>query len=169
MIISGNISQVTPPDFTDRYGNQYQNITIETVNGPITGRIGSKKPYTQQNIGHNGQWDCEQAQNQQGPYNKLKRHYDTPYQGQQGPSQAAGQPNAPQDREIYIIRQAVLKAVLSGCEIPLDMVADYLKTGYQFVFSGRWDLRTGARPSPAMSGEDLGPNSRPADDVSWEN
>ncbi len=103
MLISGTITGVGTPDFTDSYGNQYQNITIETTQGSMTGRIACKTPYTEQSIGSQGQWDSEQAQNQQGAYNKFKKHYDKPYQSQQGapqnppqaPSQPSGQQNAP--------------------------------------------------------------------------
>lgn len=102
MLIKGKISNIQPPDFTDTYGNKYQNIQIETSQGKFTvGRIGCKKPYTQFNIGDDGQWDMEQKESSQGPYNKLKKHYDQPFQGQQptpqnaqqGTPQAAGQAN----------------------------------------------------------------------------
>lgn len=162
MLISGTIQSVTPPDYRNNFGVQYQNITIDTVNGPVIGRIGKKQPYTQQNIGHQDQWDMEQAQGPQGPYNKLKKHYDQPYQGgsqgaPQGTPQATGQAQAPDNRGIYIIRQAILKAVLPAAEIPLDMVNDYLLASMQFVFTGKWDLQTAAKSNPAMSGEDYGP------------
>jgi len=78
MLIKGTISVVNPPDYADNYGNQYQNITVDTIQGQITGRIGCKKSYTNADIGQQGQWDTEQATSPQGPYNKFKKHYDTP-------------------------------------------------------------------------------------------
>lgn len=155
MLIQGTIQAVSPPDFQDKHNNHYQNITIQTVQGPVTGRIGTKNPYTNQNIGQQGQWDCEQAQGGQGPYNKLKKHYDRPYQGQQAPQQAAQATNAPQNREMHIMRLAVLKAVLSATDIPLDMVNDYLLASMQFAFTGKWSVRLPTTPNPAMGGEEF--------------
>lgn len=94
MVISGTITGVEAPNFTDHHGNQYQNITIETAGGPVTGRIGCKKPYTNQDINKQGQWELEQATSSQGPYNKLKKHYDTPYQGQPQSPQQSNDANA---------------------------------------------------------------------------
>ncbi len=88
MLVQGQIIAITPPDYTNNFGVQYQNITVQTVQGPVEGRIGTKKPYTAQNINQQGQWDCEAASNNQGTYNKFKKHYDKPYQGQQGTQQA---------------------------------------------------------------------------------
>lgn len=103
MLIQGPIIALTPPDYTNQFGVQYQNITIQTVQGPVEGRIGTKKPYTAQDINQQGQWDCEAASNNQGTYNKLKKHYDKPYQGQQPSSQPAQatnyQPPAPQGKK----------------------------------------------------------------------
>jgi hypothetical protein len=79
MLIQGTIKSIQPPDYSDNYGNQYQNITIQTIAGPITGRIARKNPYGQTDIGQQGQWDCTQEQSQRGPYNRLKIHRDQGY------------------------------------------------------------------------------------------
>ena len=95
MLIQGPIIAITPPDYTNQFGVQYQNITIQTVQGPVEGRIGTKKPYTEQDINQQGQWDCEISSNNQGAYNKFKKHFNKPYQGQvapQNPQQAPSQP-----------------------------------------------------------------------------
>ena len=85
MIISGTIIAVEKPDYTDpQYGNQYQNITIETRDGEITGRIGCKKPYTKQDQLSKGQWELEVKTNAQGEYNRLKKYYAQPYTPPQG-------------------------------------------------------------------------------------
>jgi len=114
MLINGTLSGVRPPNFTNRHGVQYQDIQITNVQGQkIVGQIGCKAPYTEQNIGEQGQWDLEQATNSKGnPYNKLKKHYDTPYgsgqsfsqNAQQGVSHPAG---ANKDR--LIVAQVVYK------------------------------------------------------------
>ena len=91
MLIKGTIRAVEEPDYTDpQWHNQYQNIVILTAQGDFKGRIGTKKPYTQADIGSEGQWDTEEGNSQQGPYNKLKKHYDQPY-GQQAQQQAPQQ------------------------------------------------------------------------------
>lgn len=179
--ISGTIQSVGPPVGSDQWGNQYQYITINTPNGPITGRIGTKKPYTTQNLNQQGQWEVTQGADQSGqPENKFKKHYDTPYRGgqyapqnaPQGPPQAAGTPNVPQNKDMHIMRLAVLKAVLSATEIPLDMVRDYLMAGVQFTFTGKWAVTpampSSATPSPAMGGDEQGPPAT-EDDIPWEN
>ena len=128
MLIEGTISQVTPPDFRDNYNNQYQNITVDTVNGPIVGRKGSKTPYAVQDIGKQVKWECEQASNSRGPYNKFKMPQDPNYpqqpyatqsvpQAPQGSLPAAGQPNASnqgQDRAEGMVRHGVVCAMITG-------------------------------------------------------
>ena len=103
MLVQGPIISIEPPDYTDDYGNHYQNIVVRTVSGDIKGRIGTKKPYTEQNLQQQGQWDCEAKEGGQGLYNKFKKHYDKPYQGQQAPSQPAQatneQQSAPQGKK----------------------------------------------------------------------
>ncbi|MCK5016922.1 MAG: hypothetical protein KAS32_07600 [Candidatus Peribacteraceae bacterium] len=97
MLVQGQIIAINPPNYQDQWGNQYQNIVVRTISGDVTGRIATKKPYTAQNLNQNGQFDCEEAQNNQGTYYKFKKHYDTPYQqrGQstpQNPQQAPSRP-----------------------------------------------------------------------------
>ena len=123
MLVEGTISAVTPPDFRDNYGNQYQNITIDTVNGPIVGRKGSKTPYAAHDIGKQVKWECEQASNSRGPYNKFKMPQDPNYpqqgyqQAEQGSQQPAGQPNASpqgQDKAVGMVRHGVICAMITG-------------------------------------------------------
>lgn len=148
MLIQGPIEAINPPDFTDQYGNQYQNITVSTAAGPVTGRIGSKKPYTAQDIGRAGQWDSEQKQGKQGAYNRFKRHYDTPYQGQQqgqqAPQQPTQRPNAPQGasrdaRSTSIERQCAFKAACmkyQGLDITDSEVVKLARAGQYFIETG---------------------------------
>ena len=104
MLVQGQIIAIDPPNYQDQWGNKYQNIVVRTVSGDVTGRIATKKPYTAHNLNQNGQFDCEEAQNNQGTYYKFKKHYDTPYQQrgqsapqntQQAPPQPAQATNAP--------------------------------------------------------------------------
>jgi hypothetical protein len=89
MIVQGQITAVAPPDYSNKYGVQYQNITINTPTaGAITGRIGTKTPFSQQDIGQQIQLECEQAQKNDGsPYNKFKRYNPDYQQGQQTQAQ----------------------------------------------------------------------------------
>jgi len=119
MLIQGTVLEVTNPDYQNNFGVQYQNITIQTVQGQIQGRIGTKKPYTVQDIGQQGQWDCEQAQNKQGSYNKFKKHYDNPYQGQQATQQGTGGTNSkPRDYDAEnrgkVRTQFIKAAIIAG-------------------------------------------------------
>lgn len=117
MIINGTIKQVFPPDYTDpKWHNQYQNIVVDTVSGDMTGRIGCKKPYTQQDIGSQGQWECVQDTNAQGAYNKFKKYNPqypdqaTPQQSQQAPQQPK---TPPSNKDRLIVAQVVYKELSS--------------------------------------------------------
>lgn len=100
MLITGTILQVEPPDYKDNYGNQYQNITIQTQAGPMIGRKGSKTPYGTHDINRQVSWECEQKTNSRGQYNQFKIPQDPKYaqpapsQPQQGAQQPLPQPNA---------------------------------------------------------------------------
>ena len=107
MLISGTISQVTPPDYTNQFNVQYQNITIQTSNGPVQGRVGKKQPYTQADLNTADQWDMETATANGKSYNKLKKHYDQPYQGQQAPQQAPPKPLGTRNHAIITQRTGV--------------------------------------------------------------
>lgn len=119
-MLIGTIQNVTPPDHQDQYGNHYQNITIIDGAGmPHQGRIASKTPYTQQDVGKQGQWDVEQKQSSQGPYQKFKRHYDKPYgvqqgsyQGPQGPQHAAERPKGEDMVRIRSMADSYVKDML---------------------------------------------------------
>ncbi len=162
MLIEGTISAVTPPDYRDNYGNEYQNITVDTANGPVLGRKGSKTSYAVHDIGKQVKWECETATNARGTYNKFKMPQDPNYaqnqqaypsqhktpqpappQAPQSSQQPAQQPNA---REDCIIRQACLKAVFSAAEIPLDMIGEYLTTAVNYAKTGQWQLSPNALP-----------------------
>lgn len=154
MQITGTILQVTPPDYTDNYGNQYQNITIQTQAGPVIGRKGSKTPYGVHDVNKQVTWECEQKTNSRGTYNQFRMPQDPQYaqpqqgqppQPQQAPQQAAGQPySSPSHKDGVIKRLAILKAIMP--EIPLDMIGDYLKAADNYAETGQWVLSPNMLP-----------------------
>ena len=157
MQITGTILQVEPPDYTDNYGNQYQNITLQTQSGPVIGRKGSKTPYGVHDINRQVTWECEQKTNSRGTYNQFKTPQDPQYaqpQAAQGSQQAAGQPYAsPSHKDGVIKRLALLKAVMP--EIPLDMIGDYLKAADNYAETSQWVLSPNMLPP--RTPEDDGP------------
>ena len=116
MLISGTISQVTPPDYTDQHNNQYQNITIATSNGQYFGRIASKNPYTDADLNTSGQWDSTIEGPEGKKYNRLRKHRDQPYQGQQGNQggqQAAGAPQG-DNKAVGMVRHGVVCSYIAN-------------------------------------------------------
>ncbi|GAI30155.1 unnamed protein product, partial [marine sediment metagenome] len=125
---------------------QYQNITVQTVQGPVEGRIGTKKPYTDQDLNQQGQWDCETASSSKGTYNKFKKHYDKPYQGQStsqntqpSPQQAAqGTNSPPRDYDAENrgkVRTQFIKAAIISGDLRCRSFADVL-TLTEFAMTG---------------------------------
>jgi hypothetical protein len=137
MLIQGNIIAIMPSDYTDTWGNKYQNITVQTAQGEIEGRKGSKTEYTQNDIGKQIKWVCEKARNKRGEYNKFSMLPDPRYASQDTPQsspQAAQATNAsqsaPQDVEI---RKCVTCAFLAIGTRPLieniEYWMKYIETG----------------------------------------
>jgi len=162
-ILSGKLVEIVPPNFTDSYGNSYQDITIQTDEGRFAGKIVSRHPYTQQAIGQMGQWTWENKKNKNGEdYLKFKKYNEkyaqstpmqnappqppqTQYAPPQPPSQnaqpPAGQPNAAEAKDMRTVRGNALNAVLSATDIPLDMVKEYLLASVGWIMTGDWTVK----------------------------
>lgn len=134
MIIQGTILKIDPPDYTDNYGNQYQNITVQTQAGPVLGRKASKTPYGVQDINRQVSWECEQKTNNRGTYNKFTKPQDPQY-AQPAPPQTAQGPSGPDWDKIAEgkVRCNIISAILSaGNEPNIDSVrywVEYVMTG----------------------------------------
>lgn len=148
MLLTGTITRVEPPDFSDKYGNQYQNIYIDAGNGELKGRIGCKKPYTQESIGSQGQWECEQASSPQGQYNKLKKHFDQPYQGQQSTRQR-GTDDKPDWDAIAEgkVRHGVVCAAIQSGQVKVENIQD-IEYWKNYIITGRAPLPPSKIPEP---------------------
>lgn len=169
MLITGTIAKADPPDFRDQYGNQYQNITIQTITGPVLGRKASKTPYAVQDIGRQVEWECTQQTSSRGPYNKFTKPQDPQYaqpQGQQGVQQAAGRPNAA-SKDDCLNRQSAAK---SAChryhrlpEATTREVIELAKTILYFIETGDnladvpEMLPAGGQPNPDYVGDNPPP------------
>lgn len=151
MLITGTILQISPPDFTDNYGNHHQNITIQTQNGPVIGRKGSKTPYAVQDLNKQVSWECEQKTNSRGAYNKFTMPQDpkyaqtAPQQPQQAAQQAVQQPNVPQgeDKAVGMVRHGVVCAYISASVDPDIQTCNYWT---QYIMTGQAPLPP-AKPS----------------------
>lgn len=119
MIITGMVTDVRKPHSTDKWGNQYQYVTVNSPAGPIIGVKASKEVLTQNFIGQEVEWECESAKDNQGrTYNKFKRPQQQGYQQPpQAPPQAPAQPmsqnlgqSTPKDQ--LIVNQVVYKALV---------------------------------------------------------
>lgn len=152
MQITGTILKVEPPDYTDNYGNQYQNITVQTAAGPVIGRKASKTPYGVQDINKQVSWECEAKTNNRGAYNKFTKPQDpqyaqpgTPqgYQQPSQPSQAAQRPNASpqgQDRTVGMVRHGVICAMIAGNCVNYDYAIELTN----FIMTGQVPIQPGA-------------------------
>ena len=155
MLISGTISQVTPPDFTDPHNNQYQNITIQTSNGPYEGRIASKHPYTNEDLKSSGQWDSEVEGPDGRKYNRLRKHRDQPYPGQQDPQYAQQGNQQPagnsqgENRAVGMVRHGVVCAGIQSIQIECKTIED---CNYWTNF-----IMTGQAPLPPNTGGPIEP------------
>jgi len=99
MLISGKIIQVKPPSVTDRYGNQYQWITVQTHQGPIEGLLGTKQPFMPTAVGDLVQFEYSQKDGKKGKYNSFKKMNPqyTDQNASQVPQQASQSPNDKKD------------------------------------------------------------------------
>ena len=140
MLISGTISQVTPPDYQDNYNNHYQNITVQTANGPVQGRKASKQPYGTNDVGRQVEWECEQKTNNRGPYNKFTKPQDPQY-AQQGNQPPAGNSQG-ENRAVGMVRHGVVCAYITAGAEP-----EVLRVNYWTNF-----IMTGVAPVPPSSG-----------------
>lgn len=127
-IISGTITKVDLPDFTDTHNNQYQNITVKGESGRVmVGRIACKSPYTTEDIGKKGKWEATKDSNSRGDYNRFKKHYDTPYGGQQGPQQGGQQ--APQRTTQYVKKEEPDWDAIAAGKTLCNVVCAYIQAG----------------------------------------
>ena len=162
MIISGTIIQVFPPDYTDpKWHNQYQNIVIDTVNGDMTGRIGCKKPYTEQDIGLQGQWECTQDKNEQGAYNKFKKFNPqypdrtAPQKPQQATSRAPQQSKLAEGIAEGDVRHGLVCSAIQAGQITIgadqDLGIQDLEYSKNYIVTGRAPLPPSKIPKPEIT------------------
>jgi hypothetical protein len=101
MHITGTIAQVGNVDSQDNNGNQYQWLTINTAQGPVSGRKGSKTAFTPNDVGKQVEFEVIQKSGQKGPYNYFKKP----------PQQGGGQQGGNKSTEECIIRQCAFKSM----------------------------------------------------------
>ena len=102
-LIQGEIVAIMPPNFTDSWGNQYQDVTVRTVRGDVQGQKASKTALTENDIGTQIEWNIEVKQNQRNQnYNKFTKPQDPQYASQNRatrPQTSAQRPNVSQSRD----------------------------------------------------------------------
>lgn len=141
MIIEGTLQKIDAPHFSDNYNNKWQRLVVATAAGSIEGLKASKTPYDiVHDVNKVVKFELEQKQGKKGPYNKFTLPQDPRYavpQPQQGPSQAAGRPNAPQgeDKAVGMVRHGVVCAAIQSMQIDCKTISDcnywteYIMTG----------------------------------------
>ena len=106
-LIQGEIVAIMPPNFSDSWGNQYQDVTVRTVSGDILGQKASKTALTENDVGAQVEWNIEVKQNSKKQnYNKFTKpkdpqytSQDTPQNQQQGVQKPAQATKAPQGNQ----------------------------------------------------------------------
>ena len=151
-LIQGEITAIMPPNFTDQWGNHYQDVTVRTAQGDISGQKASRTALTQQNIGNQVEWNCEvkQDKNQQN-YNKFTKPQDPQYASQGGvtrPQQARGGTNTSHEgrnivdssgRNTSIERQCAFKAACGrarGTDMEPSKIIELARQGQHFIETG---------------------------------
>lgn len=154
MLIKGTVTAVGMPHGSDKWGNSYQWITVNTPAGPITGQKASKQQLTQNFVGQQVEWDCENGTGLDGqPCKKFKRpkqQYPA-QQPQQGYQQPAQRPNAVSQHQQDVpgkVRHGVVCAyIMSGKEPEIDLVNYWVN----FILTGN------APPPPGAGYDDEDP------------
>lgn len=144
-LIQGEIITIMPTNFRDDWGNHYQDVTVRTAQGDISGQKASKNELTQNDIGTQVNWECEVKQDRRSQdYNKFTKPQDPQY-GSQGSSQRpqsnAQRPNAPQVRNYEAenrgkVRTQFIKAAIISKQMTCQSHQDVLMLT-EFAMSGK--------------------------------
>lgn len=133
-----------PPNFSDRWGNQYQEVTVQTAQGEITGQKASKKALDESDIGLEIEWNCEVKQDKRKQdYNKFTKLQDPQYSSQdspQSPQHARQGTKAPQARDYDAenrgkVRTQFIKAAIIAGTLKCKCYDDVL-TLTEFAMTG---------------------------------
>lgn len=170
-LIQGEIIAIMPPNFSDNWGNQYQDVTVRTAQGDISGQKASKQALTENDIGAQVEWNCEVKQDRRGQnYNKFTKPQDPQYASQgraTRPQQARQGTNAPQARDYdaenrgKVRTQFIKAAIIAGtlkckCYDDILTLTDFAMTGIDPA-----KAKPQYRPNPNYVGDDPPP---PVDD-----
>ncbi len=147
-LIQGEIIAIMPPNFTDSWGNQYQDVTVRTVQGDVQGQKASKAALTENDIGAQVEWNIEVKQNNRNQnYNKFTKPQDPQYASQNRATrpQRATQGTKPQNNgrntsiNTSIERQCAFKAACSraqGTDMEPSKIVDLARQGQYFIETG---------------------------------
>lgn len=173
-VISGKISsagQLGNP--TGQFAVRYQDVAVQTPQGVVSGRVGSKHGYF---IGQDVVFEVlEKVDNNQQKYYYFKKvstynaappasapvGFNPPpqpmgninFNAPMPPSIPQNRPPQPNPNDMVIIREVAIKTVLGNVEIPLDMIRDFLLASVQFILTGDWQLKA---PIVSFSREETG-------------
>ncbi|GAH33723.1 unnamed protein product [marine sediment metagenome] len=144
MLVQGQIIAIMPPNFQDSWGNQYQDVTVRTAQGDITGQKASKMALTENDVGNQVVWNCDVKQNSRGQdYNKFIKLQDPQYASQgspQRPQSSTQRPNTPQTRNYDAenrgkVRTQFIKAAIIAGTLKCNCWDDVL-TLTEFAMTG---------------------------------
>ena len=159
-LVQGEIVAIMPPNFTDNWGNQYQDVTVRTAQGDISGQKASKQVLTENDIGAQVSWNCEPKQNSRGQnYNKFTKPQDSQYAPQGGVTrtqQARGGTNAPKARDYDAenrgkIRTQFVKAAIIAGTLKCQCFGDVL-TLTEFAMTGIDPAKSQSNTNPNYVG-----------------
>lgn len=158
-LIQGQITAIMPPNFTDQWGNKYQDVTVQTAQGDISGQKASKTALTQQDIGTQIEWNLEVKQNTRNQnYNKFTKPQDPQYGSQgssQRPQQARQRTNAPQARDYDAenrgkVRTQFIKAAIIAGTLKCQSFEDVLNLT-KFAMTGIDPAKSQYQANPEYS------------------
>lgn len=133
-----------PPNFTDQWGNKYQDVTVQTATGNVSGQKASKNELTQNDINSQVEWECEVKQDKRGQnYNRFTKPQDPQYASQnrsQSPQNAPQSTNAPTySKDTSIERQCAFKSAChraQGTVMKSDEIIELARQGHHFIETG---------------------------------
>lgn len=168
-MITGKIVNIRPPDSTDQYGTQYQEVQIEENNTGklVAGRIGSKSGYTG---GEELTVNMEKRQDKNGqPFWYFKRVTDSSWGGQQasqggsqGPRNAPKSTNGSDMVRIRSMALAYAKDLVVAEKVTRDELAQLANEFTAYIMTGRWIQDN---PSQETNQYDYNPQRHPEDDI----
>ncbi len=166
-LIQGQIVAIMPPNFTDQWGNQYQDVTVRTAQGDIVGQKASKTALTENDVGAQVEWNIEVKQNQRNQnYNKFTKPQDPQYGSQNRatrPQRAAQGTNVSRSRDYDAenrgkVRTQFIKAAIIAGTLNCKCYDDIL-TLTEFAMTGIDPAKAKPqyRPNPEYVGENPPP------------